>query len=340
MTEALLRWFDAHRRALPWRDPAVRVDPYRVWVSEVMLQQTRVDVVVAYFARWLRRFPDLASLARASEQEVLRQWEGLGYYRRARNLHAAARTVLASHAGELPRSPEALQRLPGVGRYTARALAALAFGRPLVAVDGNVRRVAARLHGLARAPTDRVAEALLEPLVRGPRAAEVGEALIELGALVCAARSPDCPACPLRPVCMAATTGRPEALPEPNPRRRPPEERRVALVAADGHVVWLSRRPGHGLLGGMWGFPQVPAAPAGALLLGEVRHTYSHFSLRLTPALVSPEALRRATPSTGALEPVERGRLPSLPLSVVDRRVLAALAEHEAHQRGAVSSEP
>lgn len=340
MTEALLFWFDEHRRALPWRNPAVRADPYRVWVSEVMLQQTRVDAVVGYFARWLRRFPDLPSLADASEQEVLRQWEGLGYYRRARNLHAAARAVVANHAGELPRSPEALQRLPGVGRYTARAVAALAYGRPLVAVDGNVRRVVARLHGLSRAPTDLGAEALLEPLVRGPRAAGVGEALIELGALVCSPRSPGCPACPLRPGCAAAATGRPDAFPAPNPRRRPPEVRRVALVAADAGAVWLARRPEHGLLGGLWGFPQVAAAPPGAARLEEVRHAYSHFRLRLTPALVSPEALRRAAPDAGPPEPVERGSLPSLPLSVVDRRVLAALADHEARRHGAVSSEP
>ncbi len=201
LRRALLAFYDARRRDLPWRrDP----DPYRVWVSEVMLQQTRVDAVVPYYERWLRRFPTLHALATAEPDEVLRAWEGLGYYARARNLHRAARVVRERHAGDVPSEPAALRELPGVGDYTAGAIASIAFGRREPAVDGNVRRVLARLLDVADPPPARL-RAVAAALVPAERPGDFNQALMELGALVCTARVPRCADCPVRGVCRTGT---------------------------------------------------------------------------------------------------------------------------------------
>ncbi|MFS8523800.1 MAG: A/G-specific adenine glycosylase, partial [Limnochordales bacterium] len=197
--EALVRWFEEHKRALPWRQNR---DPYRVWVAEVMLQQTRVDTVAPRYVSFLRRFPSVEALAAAGEDEVLKEWEGLGYYSRARNLRLAAREIVNRYGGRFPDSPEELRRLPGIGRYTAAAVASIAFNRPAAAVDGNVLRVMARLHGIdepvTRAPVQRRIERLTEALIPPGRAADFTEALMELGALVCTPGQPDCGRCPWR----------------------------------------------------------------------------------------------------------------------------------------------
>lgn len=340
MRRALASWFAEHGRPLPWRTPAATRapgalrDPYAVLVSEVMLQQTRVDAVVPYFERWMRRFPDVDRLAAADEDEVLKLWQGLGYYRRALRLHEAARLVARERGGALPTTRAELQALPGVGGYTAAAVAALAYGHDTIAVDGNVRRVAARLLAWPALPADREVERALHGLLGGGAAAgggrpqpepAVAEALIELGALVCTPRAPACERCPLRPRCRAAARGTPEAFPEGKAPRAAPHRRRFALVAIDGDRLWLRRRDHGEMLSGLWGFPQTTGAPEGARCLTSVRHGYSHFRLELVPALVDPAhpALAGANGAT----PRRIVDLPGLALSGVDLRVLERLRQ-------------
>ena len=276
MATPLLAWFARARRELPWRiEPR---DPYRVWISEVMLQQTRVDVVLPYFARFLRRFPTVRHLARAPEGDVLALWSGLGYYSRARNLHAAAR-ALAKH---FPRTSRELAELPGFGPYTAAAVASLAFGEDVPLVDGNVARVLSRvlrLDGDARARSWEAARALLP---RG-RGGAFNEALMELGALVCSPRDPRCGECPLSRICEGK--GEPERFPERKAKKARPllAWQAVALVRRDGAVL-LSRRPEGALFAGLWDLPAAGDLPAGKLLpspallekRGEVRQTLTH----------------------------------------------------------------
>ena len=263
----LLAWFDRARRDLPWRRTS---DPYRIWLSEVMLQQTRVDVVQPFYERFLERFPDVGALAAAEIDEVLALWSGLGYYRRARQLHAAARAVAA--AGGFPRTVEGLLELPGIGPYTAAAVASIAFGVAAPVLDGNVERVAARLLALrgglkTRAARDRLLEAagaLLDP----GRPGDSNQALMELGATLCSPRAPKCLLCPLLPGCRAGRAGAAEAVPTPRPRRTPVRHRlAVAVVEGPAGGVLLFRRPADSpLLAGTWELPWVevpPEAPSG-----------------------------------------------------------------------------
>ncbi|MCS7055542.1 MAG: A/G-specific adenine glycosylase [Thermoflexales bacterium] len=252
LASRLLHWFDRNKRDLPWRrEPR---DPYHVWLSEVMLQQTQVTTVIPYFERWLRRFPTLEALAAAPLDEVLKLWEGLGYYARARNLHATAQIIARDHGGRLPETVEALMALPGIGRYTAGAIASLAFGARVPALDGNVRRVLSRVFGLRR-PTQAELWALAESLLPHRRAGAFNEALMELGATVCAPRAPQCPTCPLRAMCRAYSEGNPEAYPAKPAKRATPSYRALTVLLVDeaGRVL-LGRRPRHGLLGGLWEF--------------------------------------------------------------------------------------
>ena len=248
----LLAHYDAYARELPWRRDT---DPYRVWVSEVMLQQTRVEAVVPYFERWMSRFPTLDALAEADLDDVLRAWEGLGYYARARNLHRAARVVRERYGGVLPEDPEALRSLPGVGEYTAGAIGSIVFGRREPAVDGNVRRVLSRLYDLP-SPTPSVLRRLAAALVPADRPGDFNQALMEFGATVCTPRSPSCETCPLEALCLARRRGTVAERPLP-PKRKPVPENDVgcAVIVARGGRVLLVRRPEDGLLGGMWEFP-------------------------------------------------------------------------------------
>src|SRR5438105_1807988 len=215
---ALLAWYDRHRRLLPWRSPPGQPpDPYRVWLSEIMLQQTTVATVGPYFDRFVARFPSIRALAAASLDEVLHLWQGLGYYARARNLHACARAVVEHHDGRVPGDPAELRALPGIGDYTAAAIAAIAFDRPLAAVDGNVERVVARLFA-ERAPLPAVKprlRALAASLVPAERAGDFAQALMDLGAVLCTPRRPRCVLCPWRQDCTAAALGIQESLPMP-----------------------------------------------------------------------------------------------------------------------------
>ena len=299
---ALLRWYRRERRDLPWRRTR---DPYRVWISEAMLQQTRVETVIPYYGRFLERFPDVGALARAEMDDVLGAWQGLGYYSRARNLKRAAETVVDRFGGRLPDTAEALRELPGVGRYTAGAVASIAFDRPEPVVDGNVARVLSRIHGLRADPKTPAGQARLwaeaERLVRGRSPGDLNQALMELGATVCTPRAPRCPACPARNLCAAHAEGDPEALPVSGKKAAVREVSAVAAWVERRGRSLAVRRPEGGLLGGLWDLPgaelgprERPAAGLRRALrdrtgldvselarLGDVEHVFTHRRLRL-----------------------------------------------------------
>jgi A/G-specific adenine glycosylase len=298
----LLRWYRRNRRDLPWRRTD---DPYAIWISETMLQQTRVDTVIPYYERFMSRFPTASALADAPSEDVMEHWAGLGYYRRARNLHAAARVVVDEHGGSLPDDVEALLGLPGVGRYTAGAVASIAFDRPAPIVDGNVARVLARLLDLredvGKPATQRRLWETAEELARGPSPGDLNQALMELGALVCTPKQPDCATCPVAGDCQARAAGHAESLPIKTPARKPtPVEASCAWLVRRGRVL-VVRRPPEGLLGGLFELPggelepreapeeglarqlreRIGLEPKEIRPLGELKHVFSHRVLRL-----------------------------------------------------------
>ncbi len=301
--QALLAWYDEHRRTFPWRTE--RPDPYAVWVAEIMLQQTRTETVRPYFQRWMARFPTLADVAQADPQEVLALWEGLGYYRRALLLWEAARQVIERFDGRLPEEPEALETLPGIGPYTARAIASIAYGKDVAVVDGNVKRVLSRLFAL-EAPIDRSTGErriweLAQAHLPAGQAAAYNQALMDLGATLCLPRHPQCGRCPVRPWCRAYASGAPTQWPRRTPKKKIPHYTVVAGVVRRGPKVLLARRPEGGLLGGLWEFPGGKVEPGETLeaalerelqeelairvkagpVLGTFRHAYSHFRITL-----------------------------------------------------------
>jgi A/G-specific adenine glycosylase len=303
MIRDLLAWYDGAKRDLPWRRT---LDPYRIWVSEVMCQQTRVETVLPYYERWMAAFPTLNDLAAADRQEVLRLWEGLGYYTRARNLHDAAKEVLARHHGRVPSDPETFRALKGVGPYTAAAVMSIAFGHPMAVLDGNVMRVVTRHRGIAddiRRPKTRdslhaVAQDWLDPR----RPGDFNQAMMELGARVCTPRNPSCGSCPLSADCVAFQSGTPDAFPVKSPAAKVPHHRIVVAILADssGRVL-ITKRPETAMLGGLWEFPGGKVEPGEtdeAALAREIReelgvgiggmrpyhtlrHAYSHFKITL-----------------------------------------------------------
>jgi A/G-specific adenine glycosylase len=262
LREALLEWFDRNQRDLPWRKTK---DPYAIWVSEVMLQQTQVDRVIPYYQRFLEAFPTVKALATADLADVLSLWSGLGYYSRARNLHAAATELVLKFKGRLPGTVDELRTLPGFGRYTAGAVASIAFGVEAPLVDGNVARVLSRLFEIEGAPNDKAREASLWAvaalLVEGSRPGDLNQALMELGATVCTPANPSCLLCPVQKQCRALAAGRVDELPPP--RKLPPRKRlelAVALSHRDGNVL-LARRAEKGLFGGLWEMPALTLEP-------------------------------------------------------------------------------
>ena len=314
LSRRLLAWYDGHARSLPWRVVGGgRPDPYRVWVSEIMLQQTTVATVETYFDRFMERWPDVRALSRASLDEVLHAWQGLGYYARARNLHACARVVARDLGGRFPDSEEGLGALPGIGAYTAAAIAAIAFSKRAAAVDGNVVRVLARLFAV-EAPMPG-AGARLRILARGlvptARPGDFAQAMMDLGATICTPRRPACGRCPWSSVCAARRAGNPEAYPVRRPRKAKPTRRGVAFwtVRADGCVL-LRRRSESGLLGGMMEVPSTdwregdwtladarrlaPAKARWCRLPGVVSHTFTHFNLELTVLVGQTKAVAAA----------------------------------------------
>ena len=298
LSASLLAWYDRARRDLPWRArPGARPDPWPVLLSEVMLQQTTVATVRGRFAPFVARFPTALTMALAPQEAVLHAWAGLGYYRRARALHACAQAIVRDHGGVVPGTLEGLRALPGLGAYTAAAVAAIAFGRPVVPVDANVARVLARLHGI-EAPPMRVLERLAAGLAVPARSSDLAQALMELGALVCTPRRPGCLACPWRETCVAAASGAPASFPrKATPRLRPVRHAVAFLLHRGDGAILLRRRPTEGLLGGMVDLPSTawtttppdaaavlaaaPAAAAWTPLGGTVRHVFTHFALEV-----------------------------------------------------------
>jgi A/G-specific adenine glycosylase len=333
----LLAWYDRHRRVLPWRaSPGEKADPYRVWLSEIMLQQTTVAAVGPYFARFLERWPTVEALAAAPLDHVLQQWAGLGYYARARNLHKCAIAVAREHGGLFPDSEESLLHLPGIGAYTAAAIAAIAFGRSTNVVDGNIERVMGRLH--AEETPLPAAKPILKQLaaqhVPPKRAGDYAQALMDLGATICTPRKPKCAICPLVSACEAGKLGIQDELPRRIAKAEKPTRHGMAflLQRSDGAIL-LRRREEKGLLGGMMEVPSsewlpkkrddkalLEAAPVEAkwqILPGLVRHTFTHFHLELSVAVVSTSS-RAVAGSFVALDNLGGEALPSVMRKIVD----------------------
>lgn len=311
----LLAWYDRHRRVLPWRVlPGETPDPYRVWASEIMLQQTTIAAVKPYYERFMARFPSVAALAAAPSEEVMQAWAGLGYYSRARNLHACAMAVVADHAGRFPDTEEGLRSLPGIGAYTAGAVAAIAFDRPAAAVDGNVERVMTRLftiEDLLPGARPLVRERVLA-LMPKDRPGDFAQALMDLGATICTPRNPACGLCPWREPCLARIAGTQESFPRKAAKKAGATRYGAAFVLtrADGAVL-LRTRPPKGLLGGMAEVPtsewradyeldgawqDAPLVTRWTRLAEPVRHVFTHFPLELTVFAAKAPAGMQAPP--------------------------------------------
>ena len=342
---SLLAWYGRERRDLPWRAGLSETpDPYRVWLSEIMLQQTTVKAVLPRYAAFLRQWPNVKALAAADLGQVLAAWAGLGYYARARNLHACARAVVAHHGGRFPQNAAALRELPGIGDYTAAAIAAIAFGERATPVDGNIERVVARLFAVTTPLPAAKAKikALAETLTPAKRAGDFAQAMMDLGATICTPRRPACALCPLRPDCSGFAEGIAEALPYREAKRERPTRRAAAFVALrqDGAVL-LRQRPLKGLLGGMLETPSSPwvkARPNGKALSGfaplkadwrklpgVVEHSFTHFHLELV--VYRADVGLRAKPKRAAApescgfvarRDLARAALPSLMRKVLD----------------------
>lgn len=326
--DALRTWYRANQRTLPWRRSR---EPYAIWVSELMCQQTRVDTVIPYFHRWMARFPDLETLAESPIEDVLLLWQGLGYYRRARHLHAGAQQIMREHDGRMPNRRETLLKLPGIGPYTAGAIASIAFGEHTPAVDGNVLRVLSRVleetRPINRRPAQRAIEACAQQFADGDAPGEINQALMELGATLCSPTNPTCDACPLRPRCRAYASGTAADLPVKDAKHPPRIEHAHAWLLrrpADQRFL-LAQRRDDALLGGLWEAPLLPSPPDGDgwTRHGEIRHIFSHIDLRVAlwrhedgadvPAL--PPRYQRA-------DWVHASELDRYPLSTLARKLL------------------
>ena len=350
VSRRLLDWYDRYARQMPWRGSN---DPYAIWISEIMLQQTQVETVRPYFERWMARFPRLIDLAAASEQDVLHLWEGLGYYSRARNLLKAARLVVEQYGGQLPTSLEALKSLPGIGAYSAGAIASIAFGLDEPALDGNIRRVMARLFNVALPARSKAGEAQLWELVRqnlpSGRAGDYNQALMDLGATLCTPHHAACESCPLNDICQASIMGVVEERPVLAARPSVPHYTvTAAIICNETRQVLITQRPAKGLLGGMWEFPGGKLEPGedlpGALRreiseeldatievgapFGVYRHAYTHYKVTLhaffcrlmndsQPRLVQASDLRWENPAN----------LKKYPMGKIDRQIASKLAD-------------
>lgn len=345
----ILDWYQSHARRLPWRG---HPDPYAVMVAEVMLQQTRVETVIPYFQHWMQRFPTISSLASASQDDVLKQWEGLGYYRRALNLHKIARILVSEYGGAVPGDLKTLRGLPGIGRYTAAAVASMAFGLDEPALDGNVRRVLARVFAVREQLGTSTMEGRLSALAAEHlppnRAGDYNQALMDLGATICTPREPACEKCPLKDVCQAYALDIVEQIPRRVSRTAVPHiEVSAAAIQRNGRVL-IARRPPGGLLGGLWEFPGGKVKPGEDLVdglkreireelgvdisvgnrLGVYRHAYTHIRLTLHAFYCAMlEGEPRQLDHT-ALAWVQPSTLSDYPMGKLDRQIANAIAGH------------
>jgi A/G-specific adenine glycosylase len=341
----LLEWYDRHRRTLPWRAPAgQRTPPYLVWLSEIMLQQTTVATVGDYFVKFMTRWPTVEALAAAPLDDVLSAWAGLGYYARARNLHACARTVTEQHGGRFPETEAELLALPGIGRYTAAAIRAIAFDHPASAVDGNVERVISRLQAIETPLPDAKVEIGVRAaeLVPEKRAGDYAQAMMDLGATVCVPRNPRCVICPLMAGCEARKRGIAAELPRRAPKADKPTRRGLAFVLTNREgAILLRKRPPKGLLGGMDEVPssawregklsiasalqEAPLPANWKVLDGGVRHTFTHFHLELTVAraVATTSRLAKLVPGSDwvTIDQMEERALPTVMRKIIAHAV-------------------
>jgi A/G-specific adenine glycosylase len=348
----LLAWYRHHQRSLPWRSTN---DPYRIWISEIMLQQTRVDTVIPYYERFIKSFPDVRTLADAPAQDVLKIWENLGYYSRARNIHAASRIITDRWGGRIPDKPEEIKKLPGIGDYTAGAILSIAYGLAVPAVDGNVRRILCRLFAIRKSVDDpreqKKLHDLAAALVPSRHAGDFNQALMDLGATICRAKKTDCVICPVGSICRARLSGLQESIPVTRKNPAIPRKQGAAAVIFDaGHRLLVVQRPASGLLASLWKLPggfvhdgknikkrlrdcvnkELNISIAAGNCLASVNHIYTHFHLTLQafkcrllkgdPEARTCQNWRWATAS----------QLEKLPMSSIDRKILAEIAKSSA----------
>ena len=350
-TEKLLDWYATNARELPWRG---HCDPYAIWISEIMLQQTRVETVIPYFERWMQRFPTIAALANAEQGDVLAAWEGFGYYSRARNLHQAARVVIDRYAGVLPPDASALRRLPGIGRYSAGAIASMAYGLDEPALDGNIRRVLARYFDVSEPAHTASGERRLWELAAlhlpAGRAADYNQALMDLGATICTARAPECWRCPLEETCRARLLGVQGERPVRGRKMSQPHYTVTAAIIRQNGQILIAQRPARGLLGGLWEFPggklhpgeDLPAClqreiqeELGADIivggrLGVYQHAYTHFKVTLHAFECSLKDGSLPEPREHAgLRWIVPAQLVDFPMGKIDRRIATHIIEGE-----------
>ena len=346
----LLNWYKINARVLPWRG---HPDPYAVWVSEIMLQQTRVETVIPYFLKWMRQFPDIPSLARAPEQEVLRAWEGLGYYSRARNLRKAARVVLEKFDGSLPQEHTQLLGLPGIGAYTAAAIASIAFGQDQAVLDGNVKRVLARVQNFAKPVNTPAAEKELRvraaALLPTGQAGIFNQAMMDLGATICLPRNPLCTGCPVANLCQARQHNLQSHLPVITEKAPIPHYIVTAAVISRGDTVLLAKRPSDGLLGGLWEYPggkvegdetheqalqrelqeELGVSIRVGEHVGDYRHAYTHFRVTLHAYHARIESGTPAALEASEIRWVGLSDLEQYPMGKIDRRISLDLQQME-----------
>ena len=340
-SQRLIRWQKQHgRHDLPWQNTR---DPYRVWLSEIMLQQTQVAAVIPYYARFISRFPTLADLAAAPVEDVMAQWSGLGYYARARNLHACARRVMHTHGGVFPHHPEAIAELPGIGRSTANAIAAFCFGARVAILDGNVKRVLARCFGIDGFPGASTVEKkmwrLADEQLPPHDVATYIQAQMDFGATLCTRGKPRCDECPLADICVARREDRVAELPAPRPKRIVPEKEVTLLVLLHDGLVLLEQRPPSGIWGGLLSLPELPVGASAEFhirshlgceaeqwqALPGVVHTFTHFRLHISPVMATARQLPHS--SEPGLRWLAFDRLEAAPLPAPIRRLLETVQQ-------------
>lgn len=349
ISQPLLEWYAIYARQLPWRD---HPDPYAIWISEIMLQQTRVETVMDYFTNWMQVFPDIETLANSSEQDVLRQWEGLGYYSRARNIHKTARILQSEFNGHLPADPQTLQKLPGIGRYTAAAITSIAFGVDQAALDGNIRRILARIFDISlpiRTPAaEKLFWELAEENLPAGQAGDYNQALMDLGATICLPGKPKCLLCPLQQHCLAFERGVQEMRPV-IPKKNPiPHYIVTAAILQRDQRYLIAQRPAKGLLGGLWEFPggkqeeneTLPAALQREIVeelgceisvnaqFGEYQHAYTHFRVTLHAFICSVVNGEPQPIEASQLAWVPLQQLSDYPMGKIDRQIAEQLRKN------------